>query len=531
MFSLVQSQNTLEQVRVTITLPSGNIIYTGNTADTTIDADKSNATYGIKVNGGAIAKKSKGRASMNTSSDLQLGVNAGSTISYTIVPLADENYNYVLDGKSYLTGTFTIVPATLNLTASVTSLTYNGTSQNLSYSVTGAGVDTNYSVSNTSYTNAGSYTATLTKSSNNYVLGTSTIPWTISKAALTITSNNASMTYGSSLPTFGYTPSGFKGSDTSSVITGLVTHSTTGSSTANAGTYTITPNVAGLSATNYTFTAANGTLTINKATLTGVASTRTTTYNGDVQSVDITSINGTYTGSTSAGGANAGIYRAIINGSGNYTGSVDGTLTIYAATITLQGTGQSFTYNGTTQSPTIIVGGTARNDYSYIITGGSAINAGTYTARITSTTSNYVVSPTTNSFTWTISPADLPIVFTTSGDINIDAGNVNTIVFSELLAPNSAKPLTFNAELSGVITGSAPNLQQGYGVQTDSYDTKGFKVTLTATFNDPNYLPKTATKIINFLPPPDPPSGGGTQGTAEDGTGGGTGGGTTFTPE
>jgi hypothetical protein len=213
------------------------------------------------------------------------------------------------------------------------------------------------------------------------------------------------MTYGSSLPTFGYTLSGFKGSDTSSVITGSVTHSTSGSSSSSAGTYTITPNVAGLSATNYTFTAANGTLTINKATLTASTINGSATFNGDPQSFSITGITGTYTDSPTATGTNEGSYTTTITGSGNYTGTVTGTLIISPATITLQGAGQSFTYNGTTQSPTMTIGGTARNNYSYTISGASATNAGTYTATITSTTSNYVVSPSYNSFTWTITQA------------------------------------------------------------------------------------------------------------------------------
>jgi hypothetical protein len=59
-------------------------------------------------------------------------------------------------------------------------------------------------------------------------------------------------------------------------------------------------------------------------------------------------------------------------------------------------------YNGTTQSMSYTVGGTARNNYSYTITGTSGINAGVYTASITSTTSNYIVSSTYNSFIWYI---------------------------------------------------------------------------------------------------------------------------------
>lgn len=386
-------------------------IVTGNTVVTsTVDVDwtaitltASTITGSTTYNGSSqpvtVLDGINGTYSGSTSAS---GINVG---SYTTTITGTGAYT------GSVTGTLTISAATLNLTAAVTSFTYNGASQTLSYSVTGTGVDTGYSVSGTTAsTNAGSFTATLTKSSTNYILGTSSINWSIGKAALTITTNNASMTYGFSLPAFSYTPTGFKGSDTASVVTGTVTHSTTGSSSANVGTYAVTPVVSGLSATNYTFTPANGTLTINAATLNATGTTGTATFNGDSQTVTVISgINGTYSGSTTAAGTNAGTYSTSISGTGNYTGSVGGTLTIDPATIsfepadlTIQGTAEPKTYDGTTKSISYVVTGAARNNYSYTISGTSGINVGTYTATITSTTPNYVISPTLNSFTWNI---------------------------------------------------------------------------------------------------------------------------------
>jgi hypothetical protein len=46
---------------------------------------------------------------------------------------------------------------------------------------------------------------------------------------------------------------------------------------------TITPVVSGLSATNYTFSPSNGTLTINKATISGTAANPSVTYDGSYQ--------------------------------------------------------------------------------------------------------------------------------------------------------------------------------------------------------------------------------------------------------
>ena len=115
-----------------------------------------------------------------------------------------------------------------------TSFSYNGSSKTVGYTVSGVyAADTNYTVSGLSSKNAGSYTATLTTTSSNYVLGTTTnIPWTISKAIITLTTNNLSMTYGSSVPTlsFAYSLSGLLGGDTESVITGIAPRSTTATS-------------------------------------------------------------------------------------------------------------------------------------------------------------------------------------------------------------------------------------------------------------------------------------------------------------
>ena len=334
--------------------------------------------------------------------------------SYTITPiisgLSATNYTF-----SASNGTLTINKAVITITASNASMTYRDSLPTFGYTPSGflgsdnASVITGtvtHSTTGSSTSNVGSYTITPIisgLSATNYTFSASNGTLTINKAVITITASNASISYGSSLPTFGHTPSGFLGSDNASVITGTVTHSTTGSSTANVGSYTITPIISGLSATNYTFSASNGTLTINAIALSATTTTGSTPFNGDIQSVNVISgINGTYSGFTSVSGTNAGGYTTTIHGIGNYTGSVVGTLTISPATISLTGTNQSFAYDGTTKSITYTVGGAARNDYSYIISGTSGINVGTYTATITSTTSNYVISPTLNSFTWNI---------------------------------------------------------------------------------------------------------------------------------
>ena len=394
----------------------------------------------------------------------------------------------VITGTGSYTGS--IISPNLTISASPitiapsgsTSFSYNGSSKTVGYTVSGVyEADTNYAVSETSSTNAGSYTATLTTTSSNYVLGTTTnIPWTISKAILTITTNNASMIYGSSLPTFTHTSTGFVNSETSTVITGTVTHSTTGSSTSNAGTYSITPSVSGLTATNYTFTPVNGTLTINPATLTASTRTGSTTYTGSSQAFTVLSgINGTtYTGSTSVSGTNVGSYTTTIIGTGNYTGSVTGTLTINAATLAASTTTGSATYDGGSKTATVISGINGTYSGSTSVSG---INAGTYSTTITGT-GNYAGSV---GGTLTINPATL----TAANRV----GSATYTGFSQAATVISGINGTYSGStsVSGINAGTYSTTITGTGNYTGS-------VTGTLTINQAQLTASTTTSPHTF---------------------------------
>src|SRR3954451_18561232 len=99
----------------------------------------------------------------------------------------------------------------------------------------------------------------------NYTFTFVTGTLTVNKAVLTVTAENASMTYGGTLPTFSPAYSGFVNGDTATgALTGALTF-TPNTAPSAAGTYTITPAVGTLTSANYTFTFATGTLTVNKA--------------------------------------------------------------------------------------------------------------------------------------------------------------------------------------------------------------------------------------------------------------------------
>ncbi len=133
-----------------------------------------------------------------------------------------------------------------------------------------SGATTGCTTTATSNSNAGSYPIAgcsgFSASGHDISLGVSTL--TINRAPLTITAGSYTMPRGSSVPTIGYTPTGFVNGDDSSVISGTPTCTTTATSKSAAGTYPTKCDVSGLSAANYTFTAVGGTLTVLGDSLT-----------------------------------------------------------------------------------------------------------------------------------------------------------------------------------------------------------------------------------------------------------------------
>ena len=225
---------------------------------------------------------------------------------------------------------------------------------------------------------------------------------TIGKAALTITADNQSSTYGAALPALTVSYSGFVNGDTQASLTTAATASTTATAASPAGSYTI--NTSGAIDPNYTISYVAGTLTIGKAALTITADNQSSTYgaalpaltvsysgfvNGDTQA----SLTTAATASTTAtAAAPAGNYA--INTSGavdpNYTISyVAGTLTIGKANLTIIADNQSSTYGAALPALTVSYSGFVNGDTQASLT--TAATAST-TATAASPAGNYVIN-------------------------------------------------------------------------------------------------------------------------------------------
>jgi len=236
--------------------------------------------------------------------------NAG---SYQVVATASAGTNYLaVSSNAY---TFTINKANSILSVSGTNtFTYTGAAQGpATISYTGDGTvsllysntsGTAYS-SNTPPTNAGNYqvVATATAGTNYNGAVSGAYSFTITKATLSITANNQTVTFGTNASTVlgngSYTASGFVNGETVTVTTGTVTYSTnyTSTTTPNTAGVTITPSIAGLSATNYTFSAVNGSITVACPTISATLSGTATICSGSSGniSLSITGGNAPYT--------------------------------------------------------------------------------------------------------------------------------------------------------------------------------------------------------------------------------------------
>lgn len=222
--------------------------------------------------------------------------------TYSITVDGLENSNYAI---TYVNGTLTVNERTVTLDwGTANSFVYDGNAHtlkpdaknvvnndNLDLTVTITGEN----ISGSSAINVGTYTATASITNKNYVLAESskTATFTITARALTIKANDHEIIYGSAPATNGYTISGMIEGETPGTanIGGTVKLTTNYTQYGNVGTYDIIVDISGLSAPNYSFTAKNGKLTVNKKELTVTAKPHEITY-GEEPSANGYTING-----------------------------------------------------------------------------------------------------------------------------------------------------------------------------------------------------------------------------------------------
>jgi hypothetical protein len=304
------------------------------------------------------------------------------------------NYDFTYVGSSN-----SVAKASLTITAVNATKTYDG----LAYSG-GNGLSYNGLVNNEQSTvltgtvtyggnsqnaiNAGTYVITPSGlSSNNYDISYSNGTLTVNKAALTVTAANAVKTYDGLgyVGGNGVSYNGLVNNQSSSVLGGAITYSGTSQNAVNAGTYVITPS--GLTSSNYDISFINGSLTVNKATLTVTADNQSRVY-GDTNpqfTQTITGfVNGQILSNSGVTGSAVGSTTATASSSvGNYTitsssvglsssnyefSTVNGLLSIAPRPITVNVDAQTKVYGSSNPTLTFAVSadgvGTSRGLYS-----------------------------------------------------------------------------------------------------------------------------------------------------------------------
>ncbi len=214
------------------------------------------------------------------------------TGSYAIIPGGLTSANYSL---SVVNGTLTITPASLTGTAQNVERAYGQTNPvfSVSYSgfvngqdsslVTGAlaftCLDSN-SVPVDTNTVAGVYPIhVLTpQTASNYTIGCVDGTLSVTQAVLTVSADPQSRLYGTTNPVLTVTYSGFANGEGTNLLSGQPDLGTAASLPSPVGSYDIVVGPGSLSATNYSFSLSNGTLTVGKALLTVTADNQNRLY-------------------------------------------------------------------------------------------------------------------------------------------------------------------------------------------------------------------------------------------------------------
>ena len=420
---------------------------------------------------------------------------AGLTITPVITSLTATNYSFTAVAGTVSVGSSA---STITVTGAQT-YTYTGTAQGpvtsdktgstgaVTYSYSGTG-GTSYSASATAPTGAGTYQVIATLASDsNFAGATSTAyTFTINKVVLTITAANQNVAFGTLVSTVtgagSYTPTGFVNSETASVISGTATYTTTYTSSSAAGTagLTITPVITSLTATNYSFTAVAGTVSVGSSastitvtgaqtyTYTGTAqgpATSTTTGSTGVVTYSYSGTGGTSYSASATAPTGAGTYQVIatLASDSNFAGATSTayTFTINKVVLTITAANQNVAF-GTLVSTVTGVG-------SYTPTG--FVNS--ETASVISGTATYTTTYTSSSAAGTAGLTITPVITSltaTNYSFTAVAGTVSVGSSASTITVTGAQTYTYTGTAQGPATSTTTG---STGVVTYSYSGTG----------------------------------------------------------
>ena len=405
-FKFVTGSLTIQKVVLTVTAGSGTMVYGGTRPELTCTVTGFVNGETMKVVSGTPSLTTQATASSTT------GVYA---VNVDATKLSSANYSFTV-----VSGAITVSKAMLTVTPVSTSTTYGSALPALFYQVAGfvngdgAGVVSGapaLKCSASSGSLAGIYPiigAAGNLTAANYIFQLMNGTVTVNKAVLTVTAGAASMTYGSPLPVLTYKVTGYVNGDGASRVSGTPALSTSASSTSPAGVYAIIPAPGTLSADNYTFAMAPGSITVNQAVATITADNQSTTYGGALPAMTYT-VSGLVNGDTASSAIRGAAQMVACGGSASAAGQYSitpalgtlaatnysfrfrsGSLTVAKATLTMTADNLSMKAGGTVPALTYTASGLVNGDAASSATGGTP--SLTTTAAATSLVGTYPIS-------------------------------------------------------------------------------------------------------------------------------------------
>ncbi|MDR3724898.1 MAG: MBG domain-containing protein [Terracidiphilus sp.] len=324
--------------------------------------------------------------------------------------------------------------------------------------------------------------------------------FTVNPAVLAVAAQNKTMVYNSALPVLTSTITGFVNSDTSSVVTGAPSLSTTATSSSAVGTYPITVAAGTLTAANYTFAFTSGTLTVTPAQGTITLGNLAQIYTGAPIAATATTtpaglpVSFTYNASPTAPTV-AGTYAVVATiNNPNYSGTASGTLVISKATPAVV---LSVSPTGTTAGQNVSLTAFVSSEAATTPTGTVTFKNGTTTLGTAQVSAAGVAAYTSNAFSgvysvsaayggdlnFAASVAPLPAPLTVS-DYSLSA---STPVFTVSQGQTGSTTITITpvANYTGAIVFACGQLPAGancaFSANSVNLDGSGTAATVTLT--------------------------------------------------
>jgi len=388
------------------------------------------ATYAGVVNGDT-------SAALTTQPTLSTSASASSHVgTYTITVAGAVDSDYTI---SYVSGSLTVTPVALTITADSKTKAYGAAVPALTASYAGfVNGDTSAALTTqptlTTSATASSHVGTFTITAVGAVDSDYTISYvsgtlTVTPVPLTITADSKTKVYGAALPGLTASYAGFVNGDTQASLTTQPVLSTTATAASHVGTYVIT--VSGAADVDYTISYVAGSVTVTTAALTITADNKTKAYGGSLPALTV-SYAGFVNGDTSASlgtqatvatsataASHVGSYPINVSGAvdSDYTiGYVSGTLTVTPVPLTITADSKTKAYGAalpglTASYATFVNGDTAASlgtQPALTTSATSTSHVGTYTINVSGAVDNdYTISYVSG--TLTVSPVPLTI--------------------------------------------------------------------------------------------------------------------------